>query len=104
MLVEKLNYEIGNIVAVKLVNGDEVVAKYLGQDNDVYVLDKPCVVVGGPKGIGLMQAMFSLDPEKSIQVKASHVIMTCEAVKQMKEHYIEVTTGIKTVSKGPIVV
>jgi hypothetical protein len=29
--------------------------------------------------------------------------MTCEAVAQMRDHYIQVTTGIQPVSKGSII-
>lgn len=104
MLLTKFKYSAGDIIGLKLVNGDELVAKLINVEDNEIVLDKPCVVVGGPKGIGLMQAMFSLDPEKTIAVKLDHVMMTCEAVAQMRDHYFEVTTGIKPVTKGPIVI
>jgi len=103
MLIDKSSHSVGDIIGLKLVNGDEVIAKLLEQTESHYSLEKPCVVVGGPKGIGLIQAMFSLDPEKNIQVKRDHVMMTCEAVAQMRDHYIQVTTGIQPVSKGSII-
>lgn len=103
MLINKLGHSVGDIIGLKLVNGDEVIARLAEKTDTHYVLDKPCVVVGGPKGIGLIQAMFSLDPEKTIQVKLDHVMMTCDAVTQMRDHYIQVTTGIQTVTKGPII-
>lgn len=103
MLINKESQGVGDIVGLKLVNGDEMIAKLIEVTDREYVLDKPCVVVGGPKGIGLIQAMFSLDPEKSIRVKNDHVIMTCAAVQQMRDHYIQVTTGIQPVTKGPII-
>lgn len=104
MLINRSKFAVGDIIGLKLVNGDEVVAKLSEQTDSHYTLEKPCVVVGGPKGIGLIQAMFSLDPEKGITVRADHVMMTCEAVSQMRDHYLEVTTGIKPVSKGSIVI
>lgn len=103
MLVNKSSYSAGDVVALKLVNGDELVAKLVEQSNGQWVLEKPCVVVGGAKGIGLIQAMFSLDPEKTIMVKDEHVMMTCSAVPQMRDHYIQVTTGIQPVTKGSII-
>jgi hypothetical protein len=104
MLMDKSNYKSGDIIGLKLVNGDELIAKLIEFDSTKWVLEKPCVVVGGAKGIGLMQAMFSLDPEKSITVKADHVMMSCDCVAQMRDHYIQVTTGIQPVSKGSIIV
>lgn len=103
MLVNKPKHAVGDVIALKLVNGDEVVAKLTDITDTHYQLEKPCVVVGGPKGIGLIQAMFSLDPEKGIEVKHDHVMMTCEAVAQMRDHYFQVTTGIQPVTKGSII-
>lgn len=103
MLINKPKFAVGDVIALKLVNGDEVVAKLADLSDSHYHLEKPCVVVGGPKGIGLIQAMFSLDPEKSIEVRSDHVMMTCEAVAQMRDHYFQVTTGITPVTKGSII-
>lgn len=103
MLINKSSYNPGDIIGLKLVNGDEVIAKLVDESDKHIVLDRPCVVVGGAKGIGLIQAMFSLDPERSIKVKNEHVMMTCECIPQMRDHYIQVTTGIQPITKGSII-
>jgi hypothetical protein len=103
MLVNN-TYQINDIIALKLVNGDEIIAKLAAINDDIYTLERPCVVLGSAKGIALMQAMFSLDPEKSVKVRSEHVMMTCEAMAQMRDHYIQVTTGIQPVSKGSIII
>jgi len=103
MLV-KNTYQTNDIIALKLVNGDEIIAKLTAINGDEYTLERPCVVLGSAKGIALMQAMFSLDPEKSVKVRSEHVMMTCEAMPQMRDHYIQVTTGIQPVSKGSIII
>jgi hypothetical protein len=104
MLVTKSNYVKGDIIGLKLVNGDEVIAELTEETEQGWALNRPTVVVGGAKGIGLIQAMFSLSPGKSITVRHEHVMMTCEAVPELRDHYLEVTTGIKPVSKGSIIV
>lgn len=103
MLINKSSYSPGDIIGLKLVNGDEVIAKLSERTDTHWALERPCVVVGGAKGIGLIQAMFSLDSEKSISVRDEHVMMTCECVAQMRDHYIQVTTGIQPVTKGSII-
>ena len=100
MLIVKKDYDIGDVIGLKLVNGDEIVAKLAEITNELYVLERPCCVVGGAKGIGLIQAMFSLDPEKSIKVQTGHVMMSCLAIQQMRDHYIQVTTGIQLTPAG----
>jgi hypothetical protein len=103
MLLEKSSLVVGELVALKLVNGDEIVCRLSEIKDDEYVLERPCVVVGGAKGIGLIQAMFSMDPTKNITVGKSHVMMHCEVIEAMRNHYIEVTTGIQTVNNGGII-
>lgn len=103
MLKENLNFAPGDIIGLKLVNGDEIISKLESYSNNVYMLDRPCVVVGGPKGIGLVQAMFSLDPSKKIPLKDIHVMMVCETMSKMRDHYLEVTSGIQPVTKGSII-
>ena len=104
MLVSNSRIAAGETWAFKLVNGDEVIAKVDSITETEYLLDRPCVVVGGAKGIGLIQAMFSLPLDKKIPIKIEHVMMMCEAMDQMRDHYIETTTGIKPVSKGSIII
>jgi hypothetical protein len=104
MLLNKVNYSVGDIIGLKLVNGDEIIAKLIEFTDGKYFLDRPCCVVGGAKGIGLIQAMFSLDPDKSIALSDTHVMMTCEAIPQMRDHYFQVTTGIQPVTKGSIII
>lgn len=104
MLVNNSKYSAGDVIGLKLVNGDEIIAKLVEIKDGYYFLDRPCSIVGGPKGIGLIQAMFSLDPDKSISVHEAHVMMTCEAVPQIRDHYFQVTTGIQPVSKGSIII
>ncbi len=103
MLVNNSKFAAGDIIGLKLVNGDEVIAKLTEKTPTGYLLDRPTVVVGGAKGIGLIQAMFSLDPDKSVEVKDEHVMMTCECVAQLRDHYFQITTGIQPVSKGSII-
>lgn len=105
MLIQKSrSIEAGDLVAMKLVNGDEIVSR-IGQVNeDSYLLERPCVVVGGAKGIGLIQAMFSADPTKDIEVGKQFVMMHSEVIKEMQDHYMQVTTGIQVAGPGGIVV
>ena len=103
MLISNSKIAVGDIIGLKLVNGDEVIAKLTEKTDTGYLLDRPTVVVGGAKGIGLIQAMFSLDTDKSVEVKDEHVMMVCECVAQLRDHYFQVTTGITPVSKGSII-
>lgn len=99
-----LQYEKNDIVTFKLSNGDEVVARFDGEDEKNYIVEKPVVVIPSPQGIGLMQALFTGNVEKKISISKSHVMMHSTTVDKMCDHYIQTTTGIQPVTKGSVIV
>lgn len=104
MLIQNNKYDEGDVVSYKLVNGDEIVGKIVEDHSDTWVLSKPCTVLPSPKGIGLVQSLFTADQNKNITIKSQHVIMHQLTVKEIANHYFEVTTGIKPVTSGSIVI
>lgn len=103
MLISNNKYDEGDVVSFKLVNGDEVIGKIIEQTDNSWIVHKPCTVIPSAKGIGLMQSLFTADQNKSITLKDQHVIMHSYCVKEIENHYFEVTTGIKPVTAGSIV-
>lgn len=103
MLLPK-SYKEGDIISFKLVNGDEIVAKIIEQTATGWKVSRPCTVIPSPQGIGLMQSMFSADINTDVELKSEHVMMHAPVIRQLEDHYIQTTTGIQTVSKGPIIV
>ena len=95
MLIEKKKkYAAGDILSFKMVSGDEIVGKLVEQSDNNYTLNKPCIVVTSPDGIGLIQAMFGLDPDlEDLTVRDQHIVMLCKTHIKMQEHYISVTTA-----------
>jgi len=101
MLINK-KYSTGDIASFKLNNGDELVAKIVAINDNSYTLSKPCVIVPGQQGIGLMQAMFSVDPDADIELNKQHIMMSAPTVDQLQKHYIKTTTGIEVSASGII--
>ena len=96
-------YNKDTIVSFKLVNGDEVVAKVLEDTATHFVVSKPCTVIPSPKGMGLVQSLFTSDLNKSINIDKSHVMLHSATVKEVEDHYIQTTTGIQPASAGGII-
>lgn len=104
MLVSKPIIDAGDVVTFKLVNGDEIVAKMTEIGADSYTIERPCVVIPNQQGVGIMQAMFTADPSKSITLLRQHFMMMAPTEDRMRDHYLQVTTGIQPVAKGGIIV
>ena len=105
MLMPKAHeYTPGQIIAFKLVNGDEIVAKVVSNTSYGWNVSKPCTVVPSHQGLGLVQSLFSADINKDIAIKDEHVMLHAPVIKELENHYIQTTTGIKPVTAGSIVV
>lgn len=97
MLIQKSSrIDIGDTVTFKLSNGDEIIGNIESIADDHYVLNRPCLVVPSKQGIGLMQALFTVDPESRVQLNRSSIIMQAITVDAMKSHYAQTTSGIIT--------
>ena len=103
MLLTTRRYDAGDIVCFKLVNGDEVVARIKNDTNDAFVVTKPCTVLPSPKGIGLVQSLFTAVSETEIQLRRDHVLMHSEVVKEISDYYLQTVTGIKPTSASGII-
>jgi hypothetical protein len=84
-----------DIVAMKLVNGDEVVAQIISDDMMSYAISRPCTVIPSAQGIALMQTLMTSD-SKTIGISKQHVMMIAPVIAEMKSHYIETTTGVQS--------
>jgi hypothetical protein len=100
MLVTKTNIAVDDIVSFKLVNGDELIAEVSEITTAGYTLRRPCLVMPSQGGLGLIQALFSADTDKLVELKHQHIMMLAPTMDQMQKHYIETTTGIRPVTQS----
>lgn len=96
MLIEKVKnkYSAGDILSFKTVTGDEIVGQIVEIVNGDYEINKPCIVVTSPEGIGLIQAMFGLDPDlENLVLRDQHIVTMCRTHEKMRDHYISVVNN-----------
>lgn len=95
MLIEKpLN--AGDVVSVKLISGEEIIAR-LEEETDAYIkVSKPLTVTLGPQGLGMIPFVF-LSAKDTITLKQSHVLTMSPSKKEAADQYMEGTTGIALV-------
>lgn len=85
----------GEVVSLKLMSGEELIAKYVEETSKGHKLKKPMVLSMGPQGIGMIPFVMTVDMEKDITVNPSAVISIESTEKQFADAYIQNTTGIR---------
>ena len=97
LVIKKKNYEIGDVVSFKLVNGDEVVAKLEAEYDTEFVISSPLVAIPSQQGVGLMGAMLTAELDDNTSLSKSQVMLSYKTIEQLADHYRKLTTGIETV-------
>jgi len=92
MLINK-GFSKGDIVSLKLLNGDEIVARFEDESTDVITIERPLAINIGPQGLGMMPWMF-LGNDGIVKLKKDHVFAMVPTKKEAAKQYSEGTTGI----------
>jgi hypothetical protein len=93
MLIDKGISE-GEVVTLKLTSGEELVAKLAEETATHYKLSKPLVLSMSAKGIGMVPYLFTVSPDKDVQLNKSTVTVIAASDKEFANQYLQGTTGI----------
>lgn len=96
MLINK-GFASGDVVSFKLTSGEEIVARFVEETATGYRISKPTVITMTQQGIGLMPFMFTVDPDRDIEVQHGTVAVISATEKVFADQYLQGTTGIKLV-------
>jgi len=96
MLIDK-GISPGEVITIKLTSSEELIAKLIEDQPEYYKVSKPMVIAMGQKGPGLIPYLFTVDPDKSINIKKSTVILAEPTEKDFADQFLQSTTGIKLV-------
>jgi hypothetical protein len=91
--------EVGQVYTFKLNSGEEVIAKVVESRENYVDVETPVSVAPGPEGMGLIQSLFTADPDQKIQINMNCVAIHALTDDSVKMKYIEATTGIKVPDK-----
>ena len=83
----------GAVVSLKLVNGDEIIARYDGEDENTIKINRPLALTMGAQGLGMIPWLFLGDTE-TFTLKREHVFVMVPSKKDAADQYMQGTTGI----------
>lgn len=93
-----MKIELDQIYTIKIANGDEVVAKIVAENDSEYEITKPLTVVPTQQGVQMIMSLFTANPDKNYSLNKSQCSMIALSRDEVRDNYIEATTGIKPVS------
>jgi hypothetical protein len=102
MLLENI-IVAGDIVTLKLTSGEEVIAKFVSEEEKIYTVGKPHVLAQGPNGrMVLFPYIITADNVDLIpMLKTAVVTPPIKSNAGVKNSYVEFTSGIMKASSVP---
>jgi hypothetical protein len=87
------DFSNGDVVSIKLVNGDEIIARFEKEDTDTITVSRPLALTMNGGGLGMIPWVF-LGKDSSITVSKSNTFFIVESKGEAAKQYLEGTTGI----------
>lgn len=93
----------GEIYTFKMISGEEVTAKIIAHFSNNIEVTQPISMVLGPQGLQMMPCLFSSNSDKNVYINTTAIAMAAETRDDVRNKYIEATTGIVTPSAKQII-
>lgn len=85
---------VGEVVTLKLVTGEELIAKLTDISDNDYKVTRPLMLVIGSQGLGLQPWLLSVESTRAIKIPKERVIAIEPTIKEMSTQYLAGTSGI----------
>jgi hypothetical protein len=95
MLISK-GFSSGDVVSIKLLNGDELIARFEEDDADTVTVSRPLAITMSPQGMGLIPWVF-LGEDAKIVLRKKNTFFIVPSKKDAATQYLEGTTGISLI-------
>jgi hypothetical protein len=83
----------GDVVSIKLINGDEIIARLEKDDNNGITINRPLALTMSGGGLGMIPWVF-LGDKDTMTLKKEHVFVMVPSKKDAADQYVQGTTGI----------
>jgi hypothetical protein len=89
----KKDFSNGDVVSIKLINGDEIIARFESDDVDTITISRPLALTMSGQGLGMIPWVF-LGKEDSITLRKKNTFFVVASKGEAAKQYTEGTTGI----------
>jgi len=91
--------QAGKVYTIKLNSGEELITKVVDITQNTLTIEEPVSIAPGQQGMQMIPSMFTADPKGKFTLNTSSIALHAETDVNIKDKYIEATTGIKLPDK-----
>lgn len=93
MLLE-IPYKNGDVITIKTIAGDEIIAVLEKEDNHHLTIKKPMAIMPSGQGLGLGPWTFTVNPDAKLDLNKNTIVFFVKSDEEMAKQYLTNTTGI----------
>ena len=97
-------FKEGNLVTLKLVSGEEVIAKFKALTSDYISIDKALVLMQGPQGLAFGTFFSTAEQKEPINICKNKITSIANINDKIKTEYERIFSTIKAPEKPKIIV
>lgn len=87
-------YKANDAITLKTTGGDEIVARFVEENDKTVTITKPMALMATPQGIGLGPWTFTVDPQSKIKINKSTLVFVHKTEESMAKQYVSSTSGL----------
>ena len=91
--------EVGKVYTFKLNSGEELIAKVTEIADNLITVTEPVSIAPGREGMQMIPSMFTAEQGANVTLNTNNVSLIGITDDNIKDKYIEATTGIKLPDK-----
>ena len=96
MLIEA-PYQRNDTITLKTSGGEEIIARFVEENDKTITVAKPMTLVATQEGIGLGPFAFTLNMTSDVSLNKNAILMIAKTEKEMAKQYTQSTTGVQLV-------
>lgn len=90
-------YKQNDTITIKTVGGDELVARFIEENDKTVTIQKPLALMATPQGIGLGPFTFTVNPDAKIKLNKDAVLFVHKTDGEMARQYVSSTSGLQMI-------
>ena len=94
-----MKLETNNIYTFKLNTGEELIARIVEISPDHMIIEQPILTVISQQGLQMMPGLFSADLGQNVRLNNASWAMIAETRQDVRDSWIQATTGIAPIRK-----
>lgn len=88
-------YKATDTITIKTTAGEEIVCRFVEENDKFITVEKPMAIMATGQGIGLGPFSFTINPDARVKINKSAALVVHKTDAEMAKQYVSSTTGIQ---------